>query len=407
MYTGQLNRTLPQDKVIDFGLKTTLAAKDPPGIGFEATIRTHREQRWRSAILKRDRTPSSFLVLSLLLLSGNVELNPGPHYKHPCGSCTKPVKPNQRGVQCDICDIWYHTRCMLMSPDRYEGLATLSAVWICSSCGVPNFSSTLLDADNNMELSNSFSSLTQGKLSANPSSFSHSDMPGVLYDSSLPRTNSAKSSRSVKKNISILNVNCQSLPAKRETFLHLINDAKPDIIIGTESWLSHEHSNNECFPTVTYQVERRDRPNDPHGGVFIAAKKDLVLVRESNLETECELLWCNIHITGCKTLHIGAYYRPHVGDENSLQELDKSLSLITPAHDILLGGNFNFPGWDWKNKTLKTCPFPTLHHQFGDLLDDKGLIQMVEEPTRSQNILDLVITNNPSRVRQVKVLPGI
>ena len=96
-------------------------------------------------------------------------------------------------------------------------------------------------------------------------------------------------------------------------------------------------------------------------------------VRESNLETECELLWFNIHITGCKTVHIGAYYSPHIGDENSLQELDKSLSLINPAHDILLGGDFNFPGWDWKNKTLKTCPFPTLHHQFGDLLDDKWL----------------------------------
>ena len=226
------------------------------------------------------------------------------------------------------------------------------------------FSSNLLDADNNMELSNPFSSLTQGKLSANPSSFSHSDMPGVVYDSSLPRTNSAKSSRSVKKNISILNVNCQSLPAKRGTFLYLIIDAKPDIIIGIESWLSHEHSNNEYLPTESYQVERRDRPNDPHGGVFIPVKKDLVLVRESNLETECELLWCNIHITGCKTLHIGAYYRPHVGDENSLQELDKSLSVINPAHDILLGGDFNFPGWDWKNKTLKICPFPTLHYQF-------------------------------------------
>ena len=85
MYTGRLNHTLPQDKVIDFGRNTTFAAKDPPGIGFEVIIRTHREQRWRSPILKRDCTPSSFLVLSLLLLSGNVELNPGPHYKHPCG----------------------------------------------------------------------------------------------------------------------------------------------------------------------------------------------------------------------------------------------------------------------------------------------------------------------------------
>ena len=136
MYTGRLNYTLPQDKVIDFGLNAKFAAKDPPGIGSEAIIRTYREQRWRSAILKRDSTPSSFLVLSLLLLSGNVELNPCPHYKHPCGSCTKPVKINKRGVQCDICDIWYRTRFMLISTEMYEGLANPSAVWICSSCGV-------------------------------------------------------------------------------------------------------------------------------------------------------------------------------------------------------------------------------------------------------------------------------
>ena len=295
-----------------------------------------------------------------------------------------------------------------MSPEVYEGLANSSAVWICPSCGVPNFSGTLLNADiNNMELSNPFSGLIQGEISASPRNVdSHPNGPGDPYDTSSPKTNPGRSSRPLKKNISILNVNCQSLPAKRETFLHLINDTNPDIIIGSESWLSEEHSSNECFPTETYQVERRDRLNDPHGGVFIAAKRALVLVRESNLETECELLWCKIQITGCKILHIGAYYRPHVGDENSLQELEKSLSLLNPAHDILLGGDFNFPGWDWKNKTLRTCPFPTLHHQFGDLLDDKGLTQIVE-PTRGHNILDLVITNNPTRVCQVKVLPGI
>ena len=39
MYTGRLNHTLPQDKVIDFGLNTTFAAKDSPGIGFEAIVR--------------------------------------------------------------------------------------------------------------------------------------------------------------------------------------------------------------------------------------------------------------------------------------------------------------------------------------------------------------------------------
>ena len=106
-----------------------------------------------------------------------------------------------------------------------------------------------------MELSNSFSSLTQSELSANPSTFSHSDMPGVPYDSFLPKKISAKSSRPVKKNISILNVNCQSLPAKRETFLHLINDAKPDIIIGTESGAGYLTST----ATMSVSLQRRTR----------------------------------------------------------------------------------------------------------------------------------------------------
>ena len=35
------------------------------------------------------------------------------------------------------------------------------------------------------------------------------------------------------------------------------------------------------FPTEEYQVERRDRQNDAHGGVLIAAKRDLIMDRGS------------------------------------------------------------------------------------------------------------------------------
>lgn len=49
--------------------------------------------------------------------------------------------------------------------------------------------------------------------------------------------------------------------------------------IGTESWLSSSINNNEVFPTVQYNIERRDRPNDPHGGVFISTKKKLLATR--------------------------------------------------------------------------------------------------------------------------------
>jgi hypothetical protein len=193
--------------------------------------------------------------------------------------------------------------------------------------------------------------------------------------------------------------------------LNLIEATKPDIIIGTESWLKPGEQSSECLPTDTYSVERRDREKDNNkGGVFIAAKKDLIMVREEELMTNCELLWCKFNLVGSKTLHVGAYYRPHVSDEESLTELEESLSRLEGKANqpIILAGDFNFPGWDWKNNQVKTnCPYPNMHHRFGDTLDDKGLTQLVEDPTRKENVLDLIITNNPTTVNHVRVVPGI
>ena len=48
-----------------------------------------------------------------------------------------------------------------------------------------------------------------------------------------------------------------------------------------------------------------------------------------------------------------------------------------------------------------------MHYQFGDILDDKSLVQLLEEPTRQQNTLDLVITNQPTTIRDVSIVPGV
>ena len=115
------------------------------------------------------------------------------------------------------------------------------------------------------------------------------------------------------------------------------------------------------------------------------------------------MLWTKLDIKGSKTLFIGAYYRPHENDEESLNELEKSLARLSQQHNIILGGDFNFPGWDWKTNTLKPC---TLHNQFRDYIDDHGLYQLVEEPTRQENTLDLMITRNPTLIHKVSVIPG-
>ena len=110
--------------------------------GFEAFASSYRNQRSSTMFVRS----KSYLLLNLLLLCGDIDTNPGPNWKYPCGSCKKPVKSNQHGIQCDSCDSWIHTRCLGMNNDEYQLLANSSCSWICPDCDLPSFfSPTLLD----------------------------------------------------------------------------------------------------------------------------------------------------------------------------------------------------------------------------------------------------------------------
>ena len=47
------------------------------------------------------------------------------------------------------------------------------------------------------------------------------------------------------------------------------------------------------------------------------------------------------------------------------------------------------------------------HDQFGNILDDNSLQQLVKIPTRGMNTLDLIITNQPSSFNRIETLPGL
>ena len=52
------------------------------------------------------------------------------------------------------------------------------------------------------------------------------------------------------------------------------------------------------------------------------------------------------------------------------------------------------------------CPSSDLNELFVKSLDDYGLTQMVDKPTRLSNTLDLFVTNNPTFIAEIKVIPG-
>lgn len=62
----------------------------------------------------------------------------------------------------------------------------------------------------------------------------------------------------------------------------------------------------------------------------------------------------------------------------------------------------------WKNKSLRPGTHHTKHHyHLSDILDENGLTQLVEIRTRNDSILDLFITNIPTKVLNVNTTPGI
>jgi hypothetical protein len=47
----------------------------------------------------------------------------------------------------------------------------------------------------------------------------------------------------------ILVVNCQSIKNKKQELDNLVETSKPDIMIGTESWLGNDIQSTEIFPS--------------------------------------------------------------------------------------------------------------------------------------------------------------
>ena len=73
----------------------------------------------------------------LLLLCGDISLNPGPSDVFPCGVCSTEVLDDAAAVCCDSCDCWIHVSCdpSLSMEDYHHMLSNPSTdPWFCFCC---------------------------------------------------------------------------------------------------------------------------------------------------------------------------------------------------------------------------------------------------------------------------------
>ena len=296
-----------------------------------------------------------------LLLEGGIEPNPGPrHPKFPCTVCSKACKTEC--IACDECNQWVHRTCIGMSTTKFSLLGRSEETWSCPSCASINNSSRIYsvpeadeqDASQSLNYSahpSMLDSVSDISFPARSSTSTEQSYISSLNNSRDPiLTSSPKQVRQSKhqqKSHRILNINFQSLRKKGKLLEAIIIDADPDIILGKETWLDNSIASSEILPNdLGYDIQRRDRPGDPHGGVLIAAKRCYML---SNIHCaeDIELISGTIKLSGNKSLTFVTYYRPpNKTDEMYLTTSNQEISDLKRQCKnsiFLVGGGFNFP----------------------------------------------------------------
>ena len=178
---------------------------------------------------------------------------------------------------------------------------------------------------------------------------------------------------------------------------------QPAFVALTETWLDESVQS----PTLEgYQVvSRLDRRDGRQGGgvVFFAradASHAIVHVAESPDHERVWLIW---H-TDVGPVLIGLWYRPPGSELDSIADLEAEASALREGTiGMLIVGDMNVHHKEWLR--FSSCTSPPGRALF-ETISRMGLTQIVQQPTREEYLLDLVLTDFPECIKP-HVIPGI
>ena len=145
---------------------------------------------------------------------------------------------------------------------------------------------------------------------------------------------------------------------------------------------------------------RRDRPNDPHGGVAIYVKNNLFCKPRPDLQVNgFEAVWVETKLNQ-ESLLVGSFYRPPNSSVNYWELISDSIRKANNCVvKFIILGDFNT---DFFNN-------PSQHLM--DILNVHQLFQLTNSATRitesTSSCLDLIMTPSPHIVSRTEVLLAI
>ena len=323
--------------------------------------------------------------------------------KAECSLCSGAVLNSHKAVQCDKCEMWVRNNCSFMSDSEYETMQNSNCTWICPKCDFFNFSDSFFNEQFNLESENRFDLLAKG------------------HETKSTETLTSKNSFISGLKFSSININ--SIRGKKLELLAFIDFHQPQILAIQETKIDNSILTSELFPeSFPYSVYRKDRTLNG-GGVMLLVHKDIPHMPLTELDNDSESVWVKLFVNK-KTHFVASWYRPPVdghlpvsdNGNDVLNSLEKFVNLFREQLDkikninkgnkpplIHVLGDFNFRDIVWPDRLSKSGSSlsPTEGQILIDIMNDHGLEQLVNFPTRERNTLDLILTSLPGQFADI------
>ena len=185
----------------------------------------------------------------------------------------------------------------------------------------------------------------------------------------------------------VLIVNSRSLVGKiNELQYNYANTHKIEIIVVTETWLS------DVVPTEGFTLVRKDRKSGVGGGCAIYVRQEISAktrndLSDPNFECLCLILRPKWLPRGVSRIAVASVYLPPSMDREHLESFHEYfyscydiISCESPDTGFIVAGDFN------------PCS-NGFHSKYLSYYCGTDLKQVVKNPTRNLNLLDLIFTN--------------
>jgi exonuclease III len=217
--------------------------------------------------------------------------------------------------------------------------------------------------------------------------------------------------------------NARSLNNKLPDLHYPLRSQEFDVLCVTETWLHESVLNSIILDGSPYSLFRSDRQTGHGGGgVCIFTNNNTTKVicipvasKFSSLQL-CVVDYsgqfssvCVVDLPRGTRLRLFVCYRPPSGDSDPvavqyLCNMRDCLGGLFPANSsVIICGDFNLPNIDWSVDNCSKCNAATCSGIFLEFFYAHSLLQLVENPTKFDHTLDLVLCNDHNCVFNIEV----